>query len=63
MSFYKYRGRDRRGDYVAGIVRANDIHEASSLLSKSYDDYDSWEDVTLEKVIFNHDGVCEVYYG
>ena len=63
MSFYKYVGRDRRGDYVAGIVRANDIHEASYILSKVYDDYTSWEDLTLEKMTFDDDGVCEVYYG
>lgn len=63
MSFYKYAGRDRHGDYVAGIVKANDIVEATYLLNKAYDDYNSWKDVTLEKVTFDHDAVCEVYYG
>ena len=63
MPFYKYAGRDRRSDYVAGVVEANDIHEAICILNKAYDDYTSWEDVTLEKATFDDDGVCEVYYG
>ena len=62
MNFYRFYGYDH-GDKVAGLVVANNIREAKQFLKKTYYDYDSWTDKTLEKVAFNKDNVCEVYYG
>jgi hypothetical protein len=51
------------GDYVAGIVKANNKSEAKKFLKNTYDDYDQWKDKTLEKIEFDNDNVIEIYYG
>ena len=62
MRFYRFYGYIY-GEKVAGIVKANNKQEAKQFLKHTYCDYDSWEDKTLEQVIFNDDNICEVYYG
>lgn len=62
MEFYRYYGYFHF-DQVAGLVRAKNICEAERILKNTYDDYDLWEEKTLEKIEFDNDGVCEVYYG
>lgn len=62
MNFYKFYGYVQ-GEEVAGIVRANSKKEAKQFLKNTYYDYDLWKDKTLEKVTFNHNNICEVYYG
>lgn len=51
-----------QGENVAGIVKATDKNEAKQILKRTYYDYNSWKDKTLEEIKFNND-VCEVYYG
>lgn len=62
MELYRYYGYFCC-EQVVGLVRAKNIHEAERILKNTYDDYDLWEEKTLEKIEFNADGVCEVYYG
>lgn len=62
MDLYRFCGYIQ-GDKVAGIVRASSIKEAKRFLKNTYYDYNLWQDKTLEKVIFNEDNVCEIYYG
>jgi lysine/ornithine N-monooxygenase len=58
---YSFYGHIHCAD-VAGIVRATNKKEAKQILREVYDDYNLWEDKTLEEVKFDND-VCEIYYG
>ena len=63
MNLYKFCGRDRSSDYVAGFVKANSFSEAEQCLRNEYTDYPSWDDVDIQLADFSDDNVCEVYYG
>lgn len=65
MELYRYYGYYGyfRCEQVVGLVRAKNMCEAEQILKNVYDDYDLWEEKTLEKIEFDDDGVCEVYYG
>lgn len=60
--FYKFYGYIF-GEHVAGVVQAETKSIAKLLLKDTYEDYDSWKNKTLEKIDFDKDHVCEVYYG
>ena len=62
MNLYRFYGYIY-GDYIAGIVKANNKSEAKKFLKNAYDDYDQWKDKTLEKIEFDNDNVIEIYYG
>lgn len=62
MRFYRFYGYIQ-GEKVAGLVKANNKQEAKQFLKHTYDDYNSWEDKTLEQITFDDDNICEVYYG
>ena len=51
------------GEVVAGIVKADNKREAAQFLRRTYDDYNLWEEKTLEEIMFNKNNICEVYYG
>ena len=50
------------GEKLVGVVKANSESEARQILKKIYDDYDCWE-VTIKKIKFNSNNLCEIYYG
>lgn len=61
-NLYQFCFSDRRGDHVAGIVKAANIEAARKALMATF----TREDLTrcrIEPVEFNRSGVCEVYYG
>ena len=62
MKFYRYYGYFY-GERVAGMILAPNKVEAKRLLQKTYSDYDSWSDKSIEAVSFNENNVCEIYYG
>jgi len=62
MKLFRYYGTICCED-IAGIVKANNISEAKEFLAKAYEDYDSWENKTIEEVEFSRNNVCEVFYG
>ena len=61
MKFFRFYGY-LQGEKVAGLVRAIDITEAKQILQRTYYDYNSWKEKTLEEVELKND-ICEVYYG
>lgn len=62
MKLYKYVGYVY-GDHVAGVVRAESLDEAERFLDRTYLDYYSWAEISIELVDFDEHGVCEVYFG
>lgn len=60
---YQFCFTDRRGDRVAGVVKATSPEEAKKILAKVYWREDLSRYCRIAPVKFNDSGVCEVYYG
>lgn len=60
---YQFCFTDRRGDRVAGVVKATSPEEAKKILTERYGRDDISRYCRIEPVKFNDSGVCVVYYG